>query len=50
METITFVINDAPYGNERPWNALRLAGALVATKQGVNIFLLGDAVAIAKKG
>jgi uncharacterized protein involved in oxidation of intracellular sulfur len=50
METITFVINDAPYGNERPWNALRLAGALIATKQKVNIFLLGDAVAIAKKG
>jgi len=50
METITLIINDAPYGNERPWNALRLAGALIATKQRVNIFLLGDAVAIAKKG
>jgi uncharacterized protein involved in oxidation of intracellular sulfur len=50
METITLVINDAPYGNERPWNALRLAGALVATKQKVNVFLLGDAAAIAKKG
>jgi uncharacterized protein involved in oxidation of intracellular sulfur len=50
METITLIINDAPYGIEKPWNALRLAGALVATKQKVNIFLLGDAVAIAKKG
>jgi len=50
METITLIINEAPYGTEKPWNALRLAGALVATKQKVNIFLLGDAAAIAKKG
>src|SRR4030067_2260208 len=50
METMTFIINDAPYGTERPWNALRLAGALIAIKQKVNIFLLGDSVAIAKKG
>jgi len=50
METITFIINEAPYGTEKPWNALRLAGALIATKQKVNVFLLGDAAAIAKKG
>jgi uncharacterized protein involved in oxidation of intracellular sulfur len=50
METMTLIINDAPYGTEKPWNALRLAGALIATKQKVNIFLLGDSVAIAKKG
>jgi uncharacterized protein involved in oxidation of intracellular sulfur len=50
METMTIIINDAPYGIEKPWNALRLARALVATKQTVNIFLLGDAVTIAKKG
>lgn len=25
-----FVLNDAPYGNERAYNALRLAGALCA--------------------
>lgn len=49
MERITLIINDAPYGIEKPWNALRLARALVATKQKVNIFLLGDAVGIAKK-
>jgi uncharacterized protein involved in oxidation of intracellular sulfur len=50
MEAVTIIINDAPYGTEKPWNALRLAGALIATKQTVNIFLLGDAAAIAKKG
>ncbi|WP_305818776.1 hypothetical protein [Photobacterium leiognathi] len=25
MQTILIVINDAPYGSERPFNALRLA-------------------------
>ncbi|MDI6754909.1 MAG: DsrE family protein, partial [Thermodesulfobacteriota bacterium] len=48
MEIITIIINDAPYGIEKPWNALRLAKALVATKQKVNIFLMGDAVGMAK--
>jgi len=47
---MTLIINDAPYGTEKPWNALRLASALIATKHKVNIFLLGDGVAIAKKG
>jgi len=47
---MTIIINDAPYGIEKPWNALRLARALVAKKQQVKIFLLGDAVTIAKKG
>lgn len=50
METITIIINDAPYGTEKPWNALRLAKALSAKKQKVNIFLLGDGVGLAKKG
>ena len=50
METITFIINDAPYGTEKPWNALRLAKALVVIKKKVNIFLMGDAVPLAKKG
>ena len=49
-EAVTIIINDAPYGTEKPWNALRLAKALVATKQKVNIFLMGDAVSLAKKG
>jgi uncharacterized protein involved in oxidation of intracellular sulfur len=44
------IISEAPYGNEKPWNALRLAKALVAIKQNIKVFLLGDAVALAKKG
>jgi len=52
METMTIIINDAPYGVERPWNALRLALTSIsaATKSKVNVFLIGDAVSIAKKG
>jgi uncharacterized protein involved in oxidation of intracellular sulfur len=46
-----FVINDAPYGNERPYNALRLALNL-AKRPGVavRVFLTGDGVLCARKG
>jgi len=52
METITIILNSAPYGDEKVWNALRLAMALTsaAIKMKVNIFLIGDAVTTAKKG
>jgi uncharacterized protein involved in oxidation of intracellular sulfur len=52
METITIIINDAPYGSEKPWNALRLAGAILAVSKEtkINIFLMGDAVSAAKGG
>jgi uncharacterized protein involved in oxidation of intracellular sulfur len=45
------VINDGPYGNERPYNALRLAMNL-AKREGtrVRVFLLGDGVQCAVKG
>ena len=48
---ILFVINDAPYGNERPYNALRLALNLVK-REGVEgkIFLTADGVFCARKG
>lgn len=45
------ILNDAPYGDERPYNALRLCLAL-AKKEGVQIkvFLMADAVACARAG
>jgi len=51
MSSLLFILNDAPYGNERAYNALRLAGAL-ASKEGqhVRLFLLADAVGCAKAG
>jgi uncharacterized protein involved in oxidation of intracellular sulfur len=49
-KTVTLIVNDAPYGIERAWNALRLAGALITCKARVNLFLLGDAVVAVKAG
>ena len=51
MTFTLFIVNDAPYGNERAYNALRLAGALAARDgQAVRLFLMADAVACAKRG
>lgn len=51
MTSTLFILNDAPYGNERVYNALRLAGALVGREgQQVRLFLLADAVGCAKAG
>jgi len=49
MTSTLFVLNDAPYGSERPYNAMRLAGVLAAREgQQVRVFLLADAVACAR--
>jgi uncharacterized protein involved in oxidation of intracellular sulfur len=46
-----FILNDAPYGSERSYNGLRLAGALArAEGNEVRVFLIGDAAACAKSG
>lgn len=52
MDTITMILQSALYGDERVWNALRLARALTSAtiNMKVNIFLTGDAVTTAKRG
>ena len=50
MTFTLLIINDAPYGNERAYNALRLADALAARDQAVRLFLMADAVTCAKSG
>ena len=51
METYLFIINNAPYGDERPFNALRLAMNLAKREDTrVNLFMTGDGVACARKG
>src|SRR3989304_9416894 len=51
MAKTLFILNDPPYGTERSYNALRLAGALVkAQGEEVRMFMLGDAVSCAKSG
>jgi len=50
-KTYLFIINDSPYGNERPYNALRLAMNLARQPDtGVQVFLLGDGVNCAIAG
>ncbi len=51
MSKTLFILNEAPYGNERAYNALRLAATLAGKEgQSVRLFLLADAVACAKSG
>jgi uncharacterized protein involved in oxidation of intracellular sulfur len=46
-----FVLNDPPYGTERCYNGLRLAGAVARRERTeVRIFLMGDAVGCAVAG
>ncbi len=41
-----FVLNDGPYGNERSYNALRLAKALQdrSKENKISVFMVGDGV------
>lgn len=52
MVILMIIANEAPYGSEKTWNALRLAGASTTSEIGmkVNVFLMRDSVAAAKKG
>ncbi|MFQ5523451.1 MAG: DsrE/DsrF/TusD sulfur relay family protein [Acidimicrobiia bacterium] len=51
MKSTLFILNDPPYGTERSYNGLRLAGTL-AKRDGeqVRVFLIGDAAVCAKTG
>jgi uncharacterized protein involved in oxidation of intracellular sulfur len=51
MRTL-IVLNDPPYGSERPYNALRLAASLRKNDPAgeVALFLMADAVACARAG
>jgi uncharacterized protein involved in oxidation of intracellular sulfur len=44
-KSFLFIINDSPYGNERPYNALRLAMNLAKLPDAcVQVFMMGDGV------
>lgn len=45
------IVNDGPYGNERPFNALRIGINLIKRDQAsVRMFLIGDGVQCALSG
>jgi uncharacterized protein involved in oxidation of intracellular sulfur len=49
MAKTLFILNDPPYGTERSFNGLRLAGALSKREsEQVKVFLIGDAASCAK--
>jgi uncharacterized protein involved in oxidation of intracellular sulfur len=51
MSKTLIILNDPPYGTERSYNGLRLAGALVKREdEEVRVFLMGDAASCAKAG
>ncbi len=53
MQTLLFIINDAPYGSERLFNALRLAINLYeqdVDSVSIRLFMLSDAVTAALAG
>lgn len=51
MAKTLFILNEAPYGSERSYNALRLAGTLSrAEGEELRLFLLGDAASCAISG
>ena len=46
------ILNEAPYGNERSYQGLRLAGALLKMEPDLDltVYMVGDAVSCAKAG
>lgn len=51
MGSVLFILNEAPYGSERAYNGLRLAGSMTARDgMHVRVFLMADAVGCAKTG
>lgn len=49
MQTITIIINELPYKDDKAWNALRLTSSLLGQLQKVNIFLLEDGIDVGKE-
>ncbi|REF72609.1 DsrE/DsrF/TusD sulfur relay family protein [Paracoccus versutus] len=49
---LLFILNEPPYGNERVYNGLRLAGSVLKNEKEaeVTVFLMADAVLAAKAG
>jgi uncharacterized protein involved in oxidation of intracellular sulfur len=51
MTDTLFILNDPPYGTERSYNALRLAGSLSQQPgERVRVFLIGEGAACAQAG
>ena len=49
---VLIIVHDPPYGSERPYQALRLADALLKVEEDLDltVYLTGDGVLCAKRG
>ncbi|MBM2824472.1 MAG: dsrE [Dehalococcoidales bacterium] len=50
MANITVVLGESPYGKERPYTTLRFVLAALVSGHTVHLFLLEEAVFLAKRG
>jgi tRNA 2-thiouridine synthesizing protein D len=50
VTTITVIVGEPPYGKQRVYTALRFVLAALHEGHAVNLFLLEDAIFVAKKG
>ncbi len=48
MKSFLVILNEGPYGSERPYNGLRLAMNLQKKGAPLKLYLMGDAVACAR--
>ena len=48
---LTIIVNDAPYGIEKPWNAFRLASTSISNELDIKerLFLTRDSVSAARR-
>ncbi len=50
MKTVTIIIQERPYGNnDKAWNALRFAGAVLAEGMDARVFLLDAGVDVGRR-
>ena len=50
LMSVVLVVSSPPYGSEGPYNALRLASALLLKEEWVEVFFIGEGVHAARPG
>lgn len=48
--SVLIVLSQSPFEGDTAWNALRLAGALLAQRMSVRIFVMNDAIDLVRQG
>lgn len=48
--SVLLILSGSPFDGDATWNALRLAGTLLAQGAGVRIFVMNDAIDLVREG